>query len=219
MKREKYMTMLLVTCVLSYFMMVNLCMTAEAEDLSKYYGKTESKIRRDTFIFDLRDEFINEKKLVQYTGQLTNLDYSDCEFLIRESRNENMDPFIVLGVLKRESDFNSTAQGLAGERGLGQLMDNTAKIVAENLGYVYDPDKLFDTRYNLKLTITQLSYLYCLYEGEIHKTLTAYNRGQQGLVDYMEARKYEKNPSESDYSSKVLQFALEYKEEFDNFNN
>ena len=219
MKREKYMTMLLVICVLSYFMMVNLCMTAEAEDLSKYYGNTESKIRRDTFIFELRDAFINEKKLIQYTEQLTNIDYSDCEFLIRESRKENMDPYIVLGVLKRESDFNPYAQGLAGERGLGQLMDNTAKIVAENLGYVYDSDKLFDTRYNLKLTITQLAYLYGLYECDIHKTLTAYNRGQQGLADYIEARKYEKNPSESDYSTKVLQFASEYKEEFDNFNN
>lgn len=219
MRREKYFTMLLVMCVLSYFMMVNMCMTADAEDLSKYYSKSQEP-RRENMILDARDAFVNEKKLIQYAENLTLLDYSDCKFIVQECKNENMDPFIVLGVLKRESDFNPSAKGAAGERGLGQLMDNTAKPVAENLGYVYDPDKLFDTRYNLKLTITQLAYLKELYGGDIHKMLTAYNRGQQGLEDYIKSNNYnKKNPGMSEYSSEILQFASEYKEEFDNFNN
>lgn len=219
MRREKYLTMLLVMCVLSYFMMVNMSMTANAEDLSKYYSKSQEP-RRENMILDARDAFVNEKKWIQYAESLTMLDNSDCQFIIQECKNENMDPFIVLGVLKRESDFNPSAKGAAGERGLGQLMDNTAKPVAENLGYVYDPDKLFDTRYNLKLTITQLVYLKELYGGDIHKMLTAYNRGQQGLEDYIKSNNNNnENPGMSDYSSEILQFAAEYKEEFDNFNN
>lgn len=218
MRREKYLTMLLVMCVLSYFMMVNMCMTADAEDLSKYYSKSREP-RRENMILDARDAFVNEKKLIQYAENLTMLSYSDCKFIVQECKNESMDPFIVLGVLKRESDFNPSAKGAAGERGLGQLMDNTAKPVAENLGYVYDPDKLFDTKYNLKLTITQLAYLKELYSGDIHKMLTAYNRGQQGLEDYIKGSNYNKNPGMSEYSSEILQFASEYKEEFDNFNN
>lgn len=219
MKREKYMTVLLVICVFSYFMMVNLSMTAEAEDLSRYYGSEVNTDRRDTFIFDLRDSYINEKKLVQYTQNLTELDYSGCEFLVKESKKENIDPFLVLGVIKRESNFNPQARGAAGERGLGQLMDNTARIVANNLGYTYNEDELFDAKFNLKLTITQLSYLVNLYGGDIHMALTAYNRGQQGLSDYMEMRRHFETPGESDYSAKVLQFANQYKEEFDNFIN
>jgi soluble lytic murein transglycosylase-like protein len=150
---------------------------------------------------------------------LTKLEYSDCEYLVKECKNERLDIFLLLGVLRRESNFNPAALGTSGERGLGQLMENTAKPVAENLGYVYHADKLFDTKFNLKLTITQLVYLNNIYNGDLHMALTAYNRGQQGLDDYMEKRSHAKNPGESEYSSKVLQFAGEYKEEFDKFNN
>lgn len=212
MKHEKYLTILLVMCLLSYFMMVNLSMTAVAEDLSNYQLKSDV-VRRDALIYDLRNSFLEEKELIEYTQRLTNLDYSDCEFIVNESKTKNIDPFIVLGVIKRESDFNPNAKGAAGERGLGQLMDNTARPVAENLGYVYDPDKLFDARYNLKLTITQISYLMNIYGNDIHKVLTAYNRGQQGLTEYIESN----NSAVSDYSAKVLRFAQEYKEDFHKF--
>ncbi len=219
MKREKYLTMLLVMCVFSYFMMVNMSMTADAEDLSKYYSRIDEN-RRKSMIFDAKEAFINERKMIQYTESVTGLDYSDCKFIIQECKNEKMDPFIVLGVIKRESNFNPSAKGSAGERGLGQLMENTAKPVAENLGYEYDSDKLFDITYNLKLTITQLAYLKELYSEDVHKMLTSYNRGQQGLEDYINSKSsHSENPGMSDYSSEVLHFAAEYKEEFDNFNN
>lgn len=212
MKREKYYTILLVMCVLSYFMMLNLSMTAVAEDLSKYEAKIEV-VKRDAFIYDLRNSFLLEKEKVQYIHDITRLEYSDCEFIVQECKNKNLDMFILLGVLKRESDFNPNAKGAAGERGLGQLMENTAKLVAENLGYVYDPDRLYDARYNLKLTITQIDYLLNIYDNDVHKALTAYNRGQQGLIEYME-KSDDKSSAISDYSLKVLEFAQEYKENF-----
>lgn len=212
LKREKYLAMLFMMCVLSYFMMVNLSITAAAEDLSNYDAKINVS-RRGALIFDLRSAFLEEKELIEYTQNLTGLEYDDCEFIVKECKGENIDPFIVLGIIKRESNFNPNAQGVAGERGLGQLMGNTARIVAENLGYVYDPDKLFDPRYNLKLTITQIAYLINLYGGDVNKALTAYNRGQQGLVEYMGSSE-NTDSAVSDYSASVLQFAKEYKENF-----
>lgn len=216
MKHEKYLTILLVMCMLSYFMMVNLSMTAGAEDLSNYQVKADVA-KRDALIYDLRNLFLEEKELIEYTRRLTNFGYSDCEFLVNECKIKKIDSFIVLGVIRRESNFDPNAKGAAGERGLGQLMENTARPVAENLGYVYDPDKLFDTKYNLKITITQISYLTTIYENDIHKVLTAYNRGQQGLIEYM-AGNESSNPAASDYSERVLQFAQEYKEDFRKFN-
>ena len=212
MKRDKYLAMLIVLCMISYFMMVNLSMTADAEDLSNYHAGADVA-RRNALIYDLRNLYLEEKKLIEYTQSITNLEYDDCEFIVNECKAKNIDPFIVLGVIKRESNFNPNAQGAAGERGLGQLMENTAKPVAENLGYVYDPDKLFDTRYNLKLTITQITYLISVYQNDIHKALTAYNRGQQGLIEYMENNKGN-DSAISDYSNMVLQFANQYKENF-----
>jgi soluble lytic murein transglycosylase-like protein len=215
MKRENYLTVLAVLCIFSYFMMVNTSMTADAEDMQNYYKLPQEPIIK-SYIYDLRDSFIREKKLIQYTENLTGLDYSYCKFLIEESKDKNIDPFVVLGLLKRESDFNPNAKGAAGECGLGQLMENTAVIIAENLGYSYDHNMLLDPEFNLKLTITQLSYLKKVYGKDMHKTLTAYNRGQQGLEDYINSKD---ERGISDYSLKVLQFAYEYKEAFDKFYN
>lgn len=215
MKRENYLTILIIVCIFSYFMMVNTSMTAGAEDIQNYYNLPQEPIIK-TYIYDFRDSYIREKKLIQYTEIVTGLNYSNCEFLIKESKEKNIDPFIVIGVIKRESDFNPNAKGAAGERGLGQLMENTAKVIAENLGYSYNHDMLLDPEFNLKLTITQLSYLKSVYNKDMHKVLTAYNRGQQGLEDYINTND---KTGISDYSSKVLQFADEYKEAFDKYYN
>lgn len=215
MKRENYLTILIIICIFSFFMMINTSMTADAEDIHNYYKLPQEPIIK-SYIYDLRDSFIRHKELIKYTENLTGLNYSNCQFIIEESKEKNIDPFIVLGVIKRESDFNPNAKGAAGERGLGQLMENTAKVIAENLGYSYNNDMLLDPEFNIKLTITQLSYLKRVYHYDMHKALTAYNRGQQGLKDYMNTK--DEN-GVSDYSSKVLQFATEYKEAFRYFHN
>ncbi len=210
MKREKYLTILIFLCIFSYFMMVNTSMTAGAEDIQYYYKLPQEPIIK-TYMYNFRKSFIREKNFIKYVENLTGLDNEDCEFLVKESEDKNIDPFIVLGLIKRESDFNPLANGAAGELGLGQLMENTAKLIATNLGYSYNHNMLLDPEFNLKLTITQLSYLKGVYNQDMHKALTAYNRGQQGLENYMNSIDVN---GISDYSTKVLQFASEYKKEF-----
>lgn len=195
--------------------MVNHSMVAGAEDIQNYY-KLPQEPNITSYIYDVRDSYIHKKRFIQYIEHVSGLDTSDCKFLIEESKEKHIDPFIVLGVIKRESDFNPHAKGADGEKGLGQLMENTAKIIAANLGYDYYSDRLLEPKYNLMLTITQLSYLQKLYNQDLHMSLTAYNRGQQGLIDYM--NKVD-GRGVSDYSTKVLLFATEYKEAFDNFLN
>lgn len=215
MKREKYLTTLLIICIASYFIMFNMCMTADAEDMTTVPIATNGRLKGDSVVISLKNIYLGEQRLNKYISQISKLKYDECDLLVQECKKNEIDPFIVLGLIKRESNFNPRAVGMSGERGLGQLMENTAKPVAKNLGYIYDPNKLFDTRYNLKLTITQLAYLYNIYEGDINKALTAYNRGQQGLIDYIkEGKSTYNNPAMSDYSVKVLEFASAYKEEF-----
>lgn len=213
MKHEKYLSLLFVMCMLSYFMMVNLSYRLAAEDIISHNPKGIYVVKKEGLVYDLRDNFVRTKELISYIQELTGLEYDDCEFIINECNKKAVDPFVILGLIKRESNFNPYAEGQAGERGLGQLMENTARPVAENLGYIYDKDKLFDPRYNLKLTITQLSYLLKLYNNDTHMALTAYNRGQQGLADYME-NSDKINSAASDYSDMVMQYAKEYKDSF-----
>lgn len=208
MKGKKYLTLLAAICIFSYFIMVN--SGASTLDENKHtYDKIPQEETIKTNIYDYRDLY--EKALIDFTKEISGLEYDLCKFLVVECRENHLDPFLVLGLIKRESDFNPKAVGAGGELGLGQLMENTARVIAENLGYAYEHEMLLDPEFNLKLTITQLSYLKNLYEDDLHKVLTAYNRGQQGLRNYL---KTYNERGISDYSSKVLQYATDFKEEF-----
>ncbi len=216
MRSKRYLVILFVICFSSYFMMLSMVMTAEAEDFYVAANQSTQTIKIESVVNDLRELYLNERDLKEYISSLTQLSEDECKLIIKGSRNNHIDPFIVLGVLKTESNFDPYAVGLSGERGLGQLMENTAMPVAQNLGYEYDPEKLFNPEYNIELTITQLSYLYNLYEKDINKTLTAYNRGKQGLIDYInDGKSPYNNPAMSDYSVKVLKYTYQFKEEFE----
>ncbi len=212
MKGKKYLTILTVVCILSYFMMVNSGAAAAAGDKQIYYKFPQESIVKP-FIYDYRDAFIREKELTDFINKVTGLEYDLCRYLVQECREKYLDPFLVLGLIKRESDFNTKAVGSGGELGLGQLMENTARIIAENLGYSYEHEMLLDPQFNIKLTLTQLSYLKNVYDNDLHKVLTAYNRGQKGLEDYLKSQDVR---GISDYSLKVLQYAKGFKEEFEN---
>lgn len=153
--------------------------------------------------------------LLKYAAQLTGLNKNDIILLFEECKEKQIDVFVVLGLMKVESNFNTLTVGTKGERGLGQLMENTARPVANNLGLEYDPNKLFEPHYNIELFMTQLKYLYEFYGQDIHKTLTAYNRGQHGLQKYIASRQSTyRDLAMSEYSMKVIEYAVKFKEEF-----
>jgi hypothetical protein len=81
---------------------------------------------------------------------------------------------LVREVIRKESNFNPQARGAAGEGGLMQLMQPTAK----ELG-VADP---FDPQQNIDGGTRYLSQLLQRYQGDTSKALMAYNGGM-GNVD------------------------------------
>jgi len=166
-------------------------------------------------------ELKKEKKksytaLVDFIVEESGLSREDSNYLIEASEGIGVDPMLMLSLIRVESFFDPYLVGTSGERGLGQLMANTAKPVAESIGVEYNPEKLFEPKYNMLLFTTQFKYLLDYYEGDIHKTLTAYNRGQYGLEKYMASRSSHSRPEVSIYSSTVLKYASEYKNQFDN---
>jgi soluble lytic murein transglycosylase-like protein len=104
------------------------------------------------------------------------------------ARKYGLDPALLAGVVKSESNFNPHAQSGVGAKGLTQLMDATAS----GLG-VSNP---FDVQQSLEGGAKFLSGLLKQFNGDQHLALAAYNAGPAavqkygGIPPYQETQRY-----------------------------
>ncbi len=90
----------------------------------------------------------------------------------------NLEPALVLGLMRQESVFNQRAISPAGARGIMQLMPATAKQVARKKGVAYERKRLTeDATYNALLGQHYLSDQVDRYGGSYPLALAAYNAG------------------------------------------
>ena len=100
----------------------------------------------------------------------------------------SVDPLLVKSVMLIESAFNPTAVSRKGARGLMQLMPDTARE--------YGIKNLFDPAQNIAGGARHLAYLLGVYNGDVAKSLAAYNAGEaavaryDGIPPYAETRLY-----------------------------
>ncbi|MEW6661316.1 MAG: lytic transglycosylase domain-containing protein [Bacillota bacterium] len=107
--------------------------------------------------------------------------------IIRQAaKYPQLTPELLHEVIRFESNFDPMAVSHKGAMGLGQIMPGTGAWAAERLGVKdFNPEMLFDPEFNIKLTAYILSYLIQRYHGDLDKALTAYNRGERGLAQFV----------------------------------
>lgn len=108
------------------------------------------------------------------------------EAIFYQARRVGLDPFLVAAVVKVESGFRPEAESPRGARGLMQLMPETGRWVAEQLGLAYDPAYLFDPYYNLQLGTWYLAHLHEEFGDNIILALAAYNGGRGKVREWLE---------------------------------
>lgn len=127
------------------------------------------------------------------------------KWIDEKCQNYGLSTNVVMGVIKKESNFNITVMGDHGEAyGLMQVqkkwhMARMYKVGAKNLLNCYD---------NVAVGIDFLAELYKANGGNWHKTLMAYNGGQ-GYAN----KRCGNGLFSSDYSRKVMEYAESYKKE------
>lgn len=84
---------------------------------------------------------------------------------------------LVLALIRQESGFMEAVQSPVGARGLMQLMPATAKQVAREIKVAFNPSKLDDPDYNVRLGSTYLGDMIDNFEGSYVMALAAYNAG------------------------------------------
>jgi len=100
-----------------------------------------------------------------------------------ECAKSNIDPLLILAIMKVESSLNPDAISPVGARGLMQIMPVTEKWILESIAidqiasYVAWDEPISNSR----LGIAYFSYLIKRYLGNIRHALVAYNSGPSAL--------------------------------------
>lgn len=109
--------------------------------------------------------------------------------IVREAAaRHDLDPALVKAVISTESGWNPQAVSRKGAVGLMQLIPATAQR--------YGADNPFDPAQNVEAGTTYLRSLLDRYDGDLTKSLAAYNAGEhavdesRGLPAYRETRRY-----------------------------
>ena len=84
---------------------------------------------------------------------------------------------LALAIARRESEFNPAVVSPAGARGLMQVMPGTAKLIAPKAGLGYDPGRLTEPGYNVRLGTTYLRQLADEFGPSIALIASGYNAG------------------------------------------
>jgi peptidoglycan lytic transglycosylase len=100
----------------------------------------------------------------------------------QKAQERNLDPFLILALIRQESLFDAQARSPAFALGLMQLLPSTAARVAKQVGL--DPpsnEKLFEPEVNLTLGTQYLKDLLRRYSDNWFKAIAAYNAGEAAV--------------------------------------
>ena len=150
------------------------------------------------------------------------LSYSDK--IHENAVEQNLNPVILFGLVRRESAFNKNAHSPVGARGLMQIMPQTGKQIAKDLNERWTgKNDLFNPVKNLKYGSYYYQKLLNQFDGHYALALAAYNAGPSRVKKWL--------PDESipadiwietipfretrDYVTSVLVYAMIYQQRID----
>ena len=121
------------------------------------------------------------------------------EAIMKYSEEYNLDPYLVLSVIKAESKFKSDAESHKGAMGLMQITETTAEDIAKKMGLTdYTKEKVYDENYNIMLGCWYLNDLRNEF-GDMDLFVAAYNAGRGNVNKWLKNSEYSKDGKKLDY--------------------
>ena len=123
-------------------------------------------------IFDIKEKVLKNIYPTTYS-----------EYVYKYSEENEIDPLLTFAIIKAESNFNQDAVSNSNAIGLMQLVESTAKEIAEkNLNMSFSKETLYNPEYNIKIGTAYYAKLLEKYNRNTGVALAAYNAGI-GKVD------------------------------------
>lgn len=124
----------------------------------------------------LKDNYLLEELPLELWESLYPLYYED---LIRERALEyEIDPLLVLAMIREESRFNAWNESVAGARGLMQIIFLTGEWIAQKINLEeFNDEMLFDPEINIDLGCWYINYLKERFSNDSILVISGYNAG------------------------------------------
>jgi soluble lytic murein transglycosylase len=95
----------------------------------------------------------------------------------RYSKDHNVDPYVVVALIRQESTFNPRVRSRAGARGLMQIMPRTGRTLARQHRQRYRTRDLYDPEINIRYGTHYLKEILDRFGGRLDYALASYNAG------------------------------------------
>lgn len=109
---------------------------------------------------------------------------------IAAAEKNNIDPLLVLALIRQESRFNKKAVSSSNAMGLAQLLPSTAQEVHYQLyKSKFDKNKLFEPKYNIELGTRYLAQVIRRFDNNLYTAVGSYNCGPGAMSRLVSNRK------------------------------
>lgn len=112
---------------------------------------------------------------------------SHKEKIFAEAKRHNLDPYLVMALIRQESAYDPQIKSPVGATGMMQIMPPTGKELAGKLGKSWSPGKLTNPEYNIELGTFYLKQLINRFGGSSELALAAYNGGMGNVWKWQRA--------------------------------
>lgn len=125
--------------------------------------------------------------------------YKYDEYVDKYSKEYNVDPLLVLSIMKVESNFNEEAVSHRNAKGLMQIMDDTGEWIAGKIGIDYFMSHmLYDPEISIKMGCWYLADLENEFD-DLSLVLAAYNGGRGNVNEWLDKKEYSSDGENLDY--------------------
>jgi peptidoglycan lytic transglycosylase len=111
--------------------------------------------------------------------------WPDRRVVEAEAAEFGVDPYLLVGLVRQESEFDVEALSTAGARGLTQLLPSTAALTARELDVTFYPEWITVPDLNLHLGAAHLRALLEHFQGRVEAAVAAYDAGSLPVVRWL----------------------------------